>query len=187
MKKVFTENEKKEIQFFLLGSPIIKVKSNVIRADQKGSAIKNARNWARLNEQNICRQDIGIVIFNESRVKDSLSHGFGQKKLDAIQAVPEVIKMGKIVEMSSDFYGKPKENIVIMAPIQIEKEISILATRIVKNIGNSNRFYVHEVLDIPRLNKKGNTIRPSALDLTARPQGGTALYINILINIWDVK
>jgi hypothetical protein len=43
------------------------------------------------------------------------------------------------------------------------------------------------VVDIPEIEKKGNTIRPPALDLTAHPQGGIALYINILRDILNVK
>jgi hypothetical protein len=74
-----------------------------------------------------------------------------------------------------------------MAPIQIGDEKSILAVRLVKNIGDESRFYIHEVVDIPDATKKGNTIRPPALDLTAHPQGGIALYFNLLQDIYGVK
>ena len=110
-----------------------------------------------------------------------------QRKLDAIQTVPETIKSGKIVKISNDYDGKPKQNVIIMAPIMVCKIKSILVIRLIKNVGDETRFYIHEVIEISEENKKDNTIRPSALDLTARPQGGTALYINILQDIWNVK
>jgi len=180
--------ESKElIKEYLLNNNGIILKTNVIKADHDGTAIENARKWAEQNKQIIFREDIGNVIFNVSGVKDSLSHGFGQKKLDAIPALPVVIKTGKIVCISSDFDGKPKKYIIIMAPIIYENRKNILAVRLVKNVGDNNRFYVHEVIGMPDKNKKGNTIRPSALDLTAHPQGGTALYLNILQDIWNVQ
>ena len=185
--KELSESEKKEIREYLSGNPVITVKSGIIKADDEGTAIENARRWADLHEQIIIRKDIGGVIFNGNGVKDSLSHGFGQRKLDAVQAIPATVKSGRIVKISSDYDGKPQKNIIIMAPIQAGDNRNILAVRLVKNVGDDTRFYVHEVIDIPEVNKKGNTIRPSALDLTARPQGGTALYLNILQDIWNVN
>jgi len=91
------------------------------------------------------------------------------------------------VKISHDYDKKTKTNVIIMAPILINESKIILAVRLVKNLGDDTRFYVHEVVDIFDEFKKGNTIRPSALDLTAHPQGGTALYINILQNIWNVN
>jgi hypothetical protein len=182
-----TDAEKKAVQVFLSGDPAIRVRSGAIKADHEGTAIENARKWADLHKQTIIREDIGNVIFNGKGVKDSLSHGFGQRKLDAVQAIPEAIKLGKIVNVSTDFSGKPQKNIILMSPIQIGGDKSILAVRLVKNIGDENRFYIHEVVDIPDTTKKGNTIRPPALDLTAHPQGGIALYLNLLQDIFDVK
>jgi hypothetical protein len=185
--KELSDAEKIMMQKYLSGEPIVNVKSGVIKADSGGTAIENARKWAELHTQNIIREDIGIVVFNGRGVKDSLSHGFGQRKLDAVQAVPEGIKSGKIVQIASDYDKRPQKNIIIMAPIQIGEEKSILGIRLVKNVGDDSRFYIHEVVDIPNTEKKGNTIRPPALDLTARPQGGIALYKNILQDIFNVK
>jgi hypothetical protein len=182
-EKNLTDCEKIEIQEFLLGEPIIKLQSGIIKANHEGTVIINARKWAELYKQTIIRSDIGGVIFNGKGVKDSLSHGFAQRKLDAVQAVPQAIKFGKIVKISSDNKGKPQKNIIIMAPIQIGNDKSVIAVRLVKNIGDETRFYIHEVLDI----KKGNTLRPSARELTASLQGGNALYINILLDIWNVN
>ena len=186
-KKVLSNKEKSEIKLFLLGAPVIQVKQGAIIADKYGTAIQNARKWANLNKEIIFRHDIGNIIFDERGVKDSLAHGFSQRKLDAVQAIPETIKSGKIVEVTPDNTGKPQINVIIMAPIQIGENRSILAVRLRKNPGDEHRFYIHEIVDLPEDNKKGNTIRPLAHDLTVNPQGGTALYINILQNILDVK
>jgi hypothetical protein len=74
-----------------------------------------------------------------------------------------------------------------MAPVQIASEKVVLAIRLVKNIGDDNRFYIHEVLDLPGEKNKDNTLQTLGTDLTARPQGGIALYKNILHEILSVK
>jgi hypothetical protein len=132
MEKELTDAEKVAVQIFLLGDPVVCVKSGVIKVDKDGTAIENARKWGNIHREDILREDIGNVVFNGNGVKDSLSHGFGQRKLDAMQAIPESIKSGRIVKISSDYDGKPQKNIIIMAPIQIGDEKIVLGIRLVK-------------------------------------------------------
>ena len=103
--KVLTAKEKKEVKAFLSGNSIIQVKEGAIKADENGTAIENAKKWAKDHEQEIVRHDIGKVIFNSGGVRNILSHKFGQKKLDAVQAIPAAIKTGRVVGISDDFGG----------------------------------------------------------------------------------
>jgi hypothetical protein len=62
--RVLTAKEKIEAKAFLLGDSIIQVKEEVIKADENGTAIGNAKKWAKNHEQEIVRHDIG----NDSRL-----------------------------------------------------------------------------------------------------------------------
>jgi len=185
--KVLTAKEKAEVKVFLLGAPVIQVKEGAIKANENGTAIENAKRWAKNHTQEIIRSDIGKVVFDSGGVRNSLSHKFGQRKLDAVQAIPVAIKTGKIVSVSDDFEGKPIKNIILAAPIQIGNERSFLCIRLVKNIGNDNRLHIHEVFDIDDLKNTAIPFQTPGTELTARPQRGIALYLNILRDILDVK
>jgi hypothetical protein len=185
--KTLGKKEKAEVKAFLLGNPVVLVKTGIIKADENGTAIQNARKWAKNHTQEIIRADIGKVVFNETGVRDSLSHRFGQRKLDAVQAIPAAIEKGKIVSISDDYNGKPIKNIILVAPIQIDTEKSFLCVRLVKNIRSDNRLYVHEVFDIEDIKNTATPFQTPGTDLTARPQRGIAIYINILRDILDVK
>jgi hypothetical protein len=185
--KQLTRAEKTNIRSFLLGDPILIVQSGIIKADESGTAIGNAKNWAKAHAQEIIRPDIGKVVFDEGGVRDSLSHKFGQRKLDAVTAIPAAIEKGKIVNISDDFEGKPIKNIILIAPIQIGAEKSFLCVRLVKNIGHDNRLRIHEVFDLGDIKNTAIPFQTPGADLTARPQRGIAIYINILRDILDVK
>jgi hypothetical protein len=185
--KTLTDDEKKEVKNFLLGPPVIQVKSGVIRADENGTAIENARKWARDHAQNIARSDIGDVVFDAGGVRNSLSHRFGQRKLDAVQAIPVGIEKGKVVSISDDLDGKPKKNVILAAPIQIEDEKSFLCIRLVKNIGSENRLHIHEVYDLGDIKNTAIPFQTPGAEQTARLRRGIAIYINILRDILGVK
>jgi hypothetical protein len=185
--KTLTDDEKREVRNFILGSPVIQVKSEVIKADEKGTAIENARKWARDHAQDIVRPDIGNVVFDAGGVRNSLSHRFGQRKLDAVQAIPAGIEKGKVVSISDDLDGKPKKNVILVAPIQIGDEKSFLCIRLVKNIGSENRLYIHEVYDLRDIKNTAIPFQTPGTVQTARPQRGIAIYINILRDILNVN
>jgi hypothetical protein len=72
--KVLTVIEKNEVRSFLLGNSIIQVKEGAIKADENGTAIENAKKWAKIHSEEILRPDIGKVVFNSRGVRNSLSH-----------------------------------------------------------------------------------------------------------------
>jgi len=186
--RVLTAAEKSDVKDFLLGDPIIQVKEGIIKADECGTAIENARKWVKTHSEDVIRSDIGKVVFDSGAVRNSLSHKFGQRKLDAVQAILTAIKTGKVVSISDDFDGKPIKNIILVAPIKIgHAEKSFLCIRLVKNIGNYNRLYIHEVFSMNDLKNTAIPFQTPGTDLTARPQRGIAIYINILRDILGVK
>jgi len=186
--KTLTAKEKNEIKSFLLGDSVILVQENAIKSDANGTAIGNAKKWAKSRSEIIIRPDIGKVVFNSKGVRNSLSHKFSQRKLDAVQAVPAAIKTGKIAGISDDLDGKPIKNIILVAPVRIgNNERSFLCIRLVKNIGDDNRLHIHEVFNAGDLKNTAIPFQTPGTGLTVRPQRGIAIYINILRDILDVK
>jgi len=47
--KELTVIEKSEVKSFLLGNFIIQVKEGIIKADENGTAIENAKKWAKIH------------------------------------------------------------------------------------------------------------------------------------------
>jgi hypothetical protein len=185
--KYLSESEKEEVRGFLLGEPIIIVQSGIIKKDETGTAIENANKWAKNHTQDIFREDIGKVVFDVGGVRDSLSHKFGKRKLDAVQAIPVTIERGKVVQISDAYEGKPIKNVILIAPIQIDTDKSFLCVRLVKNIGSDNRLHIHEVFDITDIKNTAIPFQTPGTDVTVSPQRGIAIYINILQDILDVK
>jgi len=105
-----------------------------------------------------------------------------------VQAIPKVIKIGMVVSVSDDFDGKPIKNVILAAPIKIgDNERAFLCIRLVKNIGSDNRLHVHEVFGVEDIKNTATPFQTPGTDLTARPQRGIAIYINLLRDILDVK
>jgi len=76
----------------------------------------------------------------------------------------------------------------IPATIKIgNNEKSFLCVRLVKNIGNEKRLHIHEVFNIGDLKNTAIPFQTPGTDLTACPQRGIAIYLNILRDILDVK
>jgi hypothetical protein len=67
-----------------------------------------------------------------------------------LKAVPDVIKNGKLIHIEDDYEGKPIKNLFLTAPIVVDNQNKIMFVRIRRNAGDPNRFYVHEVLNIPQ-------------------------------------
>jgi hypothetical protein len=135
------------------------------------------------------REDIGEVIFDRAGVKTSFEHRIYQNKLDALPAIPDVIQKGKIIDISSDFFGKPIKNTLIAAPIQIGESLEILVVRLRMVKGHNNKFYVHYIFVIEKNPKnKGNTIKAGS---AGNPVGGSSKSIahikNIIHEILTVK
>ena len=179
--------KQKELRDFLLGEPVSRIRSGRIRADKTGTAIQNAQRWGQAHAELIQRRDMEAVVFSGGTVRDSLSHRFGQKKLDAVQAIPEGIRKGKVISMSADFFGKPKMHIILAAPVHIDDQRNILCMRLVKNIGDRIRFHVHEVFDMETIKNTAIPFQTPGTGLTACPRRGIAIYLTILRNILDVK
>ena len=188
--KKLTIEEKIKIHGFLLSKPIITVKAGFIKAESNKKAKEKTLEWIESTGRKIIhREDIGEVVFDRAGVKTSFEHRIYQNKLDALPAIPDVIEKGKIIDISSDFDGKPIKNTLIAAPIQIGQRHEILVVRLRMVKGHDNKFYVHDIFIADKMLKnKGNTIKAGS---AGNPVGGSSKSIahikNILYDILTVK
>lgn len=184
-KKWFGDWELSEKKVLLTGPAIKKIKSGVIRGDENTKPIEAALKWAKKNIQESIDAAIGEIIINERGIKDSLSHGFSQKKLDSIQALPDVLKSGVLLGSIPDYKGDRIVNHFFAAPIELDNERNILFVR-VRGSENGKHFYVHEIF-LEREIKELETHQTIAESEDSRPHRGLKLYKNILQKIYAVN
>ncbi|MCL2720461.1 MAG: hypothetical protein FWD47_03880 [Treponema sp.] len=181
-EKKLTENEKYDVSIFLNNDPIIKVEEYFIKAENNKEAKLKTLDWIeKIGNIIIRRDDIGEVSFSRSGVKTSFEHRIYQNKLDSLPAIPEVIKKGKVIDISNDFVGKPIKNTLITAPIQIGENRKILVVRLRMVKGQDNKFYVHDIFVMKDLIKnKGNTVKAGS---AGKPVGESSKSIARIDNI----
>ncbi|MGP1515514.1 MAG: ADP-ribosyltransferase-containing protein [Bacteroidales bacterium] len=177
--------QKEKAKEKLLNTEPIEVKPNTIQSKDGKSASRRAMDWITKNQPNpiTVKTEIGDVVIDKRSVKDSLGHGFGQKKLDAITSLKQAFEENKATYVGSMRYLDIKEqiNYYFVYPINYAGERNFVFCRTTKD-ESTNRLYVHEVFTINDV--QGNSLQPSMSDTQSR---GTSLYKNILTDILGGK
>ena len=119
----------------------------------------------------------GEVEINRTSVKDSLGHGFSQKKLDAITSLPEGMKVAAFIGEAKDFNGADIDNGYFCYPIMYQGEKQVVFCRARRDV-NSNKIYVHEVWTEDEI--RGIPLQTAAKFSNSKPHGGNTLYKSIL-------
>ena len=167
-----------EKQKYLNTTPI-KVMENQIVEKGDISAKEAAFQWAEDNLPVQIVTRFGNVEINRTSIKDSLGHGFSQKKLDAITSLPEEMKIAAFIGEEPDFNGAPLDNGYFCYPILYQGETQVVFCRARRDI-NSNKVYVHEVWMEDEI--KDIPLQTAAKFLNSKPHGGNVLYKSILAN-----
>lgn len=94
----------------------------------------------------VFRNGVGDVILDENGIKSDIAHGIGRAKAVTFAAVPDVIAKGQQIDYQQNWKDRGYDTLVFAAPVKIGNQISYVAT-VVRKAKNSNRFYLHEVLD----------------------------------------
>ncbi len=91
-------------------------------------------------------------------IKDSFAHGMTEEKAKAFEAVPEVIRKGKIIGEQQNWKGRGYDTALIVGNAKIEDATKPIGV-IIKRDKKSNRYYMHEVLDLDEI-KTGKEFSP---------------------------
>lgn len=166
---------------------VAKIQRNIIKASEAETAIDAAKQWIKEHGNAPVKTAIGEVVLDERTVKNSLSHGFSQEKLDAVQAIPSVLANGIYIGMEADYDGKPIDNYYFAGRVDFDGEERIVFCRVRQATRGESikRFYVHEVFTEDEI-KKGASLQTGSA-ANGKRLGGRALYKNILHEFLSVK
>lgn len=90
------------------------------------------------------RPGFGTVRLGRRGVKDSLAHGYGQKKIAAFASVPDVIQDGVQIDYQPNWKGRNYDTYVIAGDVTIGGEPNTVGVVLIRR-KNDSRFYLHEV------------------------------------------
>jgi hypothetical protein len=175
------------LRAFLLAPPVCTVSPGIIVGTDTATTRKAALAWAAAHRVVVQRSDVGDIEFSKTGVKNSLAHSFYPQKIEAIPAIPRVLELGKVIDISPDFDGKPLTNIFIAAPIQIGTVSKLLVVRVRKHDGGSNKFYVHDLYDVTGAKNMSDTFKPGGSVQTVGLSRSVAHVESILQTIFSVK
>ena len=165
-----------EKQKYLNTAPI-NVTDKKITKSRGITARDAAMAWADVHLPVQVSTRFGVVEINRTSVKDSLGHGFSQKKLDAITSLPEGMKVAAFIGETKDFNGADIDNGYFCYPIMYQGEKQVVFCRARRDV-NSNKIYVHEVWAEDEI--KGIPLQTAAKFSNSKPHGGNTLYKSIL-------
>ncbi|MBS1369738.1 MAG: hypothetical protein HPZ91_07245 [Lentisphaeria bacterium] len=172
----------------LAGEPVASVPARAIQSGDGRSAIEVAMEWVRGHFTAPVQTEIGEVTVDPVAVKQSLSHSMYQNKLDAIQAVGDVLEHGAYLGSAPDKDGKPLVNHYFAAPVQIGGNRKIVFVRTRQAEGRPNRFYVHEVFTEDEIEKLGSRQTDATSGKPDRLyRNASEFYRNIIASVMNIK
>ena len=186
-KQWFGDWETRRKKQILEKETVAKIQRNIIKASEAETAIDAAKQWIKEYGNAPVKTAIGEVVLDERTVKNSLSHGFSQEKLDAVQAISSVLANGIYIGMEADYDGKPIDNYYFAGRVDFDGEERIVFCRVRQATRGESikRFYVHEVFTEEEI-KKGASLQTGSA-ANGKRLGGRALYKNILHEFLSVK
>ena len=181
-----SDAEKYERGEWLRNAPAVDVESNQIVKTEHLSARKAAEKWwdEHVGQPLFFDTEVGSVCIDKSSIKDSLSHGYRQEKLDAIASLPNGFKNATYIGSLNDFKRSGVTNHYFVYPINYNGQRRYVFCRTMSD-NNKNRLYVHEVFMENTINESDTLQTIASASLDGELHGGVALYKAILKNILD--
>ena len=165
---------------------VAQVPANAIKAGNGMTAIEAAMDYVRKNLTGTFDTEIGPVDVDANAIKQSLTHSLYQNKLDATQAIGDVLTKGAYLGNAPDKDGKPIENHYFVAKVKIGNADKIVFVRTRQAQGRKNRFYVHEVFTEDEIKKLGNQQTAPRLSAMAH-RNASEFYRTIIARVMNVK
>ena len=165
-----------EKQKYLHTRPIAVAERQIAKTESR-TAREAAMAWVEQHLPVQVMTRFGEVEINRASIKDSLGHGFSQKKLDAITSLPEGMKVAAFIDEKKDFDGADIDNGYFCYPMMYQGEKQVVFCRVRRDM-NSNKLYVHEVFTEDEI--KDIPLQTAAKFLNSKPHGGNVLYKSIL-------
>ncbi len=132
-------------KFATEGKPITELTGNEFQKVQDESIVTRVLDYyTDLYNNEVKRNEIGIVILDKEGIKDSLAHGMSRLKASAYAAVPKVIESGIIYNYENNWKNRNYDTCVVIAPVNIDGKV-FAEEVVLKKRPNKTGFYLHEV------------------------------------------
>ncbi len=186
--RTMPDDEKARRGVMLRNAEAISVEKNIIVSDGELSARKVAEAWwdTNVGAPVFYETEAGEVEISKSSIKDSLSHGYNQAKLDALTSLSEGFKNAVYLGSLPDFGRPGVQNHYFAYPIFYDGERRYVFCRAMAT-NNKNKLYVHEVMTVDAINKSNALQTIASASKDGELHGGIALYKAILKNVLDSR
>lgn len=105
---------------------------------------------------------LGNVVINKKSIKNSLAHGFSQKKLDAAVSLVDGMKQASYLGSIRDLDNQNIDNHFFAYKIEYDGQENIVFCRVKENAGQPMKLYIHEVVDMDELKKRSSSLNETA-------------------------
>ncbi|MFV0516423.1 MAG: LPD38 domain-containing protein [Aminipila sp.] len=138
---------KPEVQDKLSKMPPVAIMTGEEFAKSEKSLSKMVSEYFESIGGEVQRKSFGTVLLNNRGIKDSMAHGIGRKKSAAFKAVPNVVKYGVQIDYQTNWKDRLYDTYIFAAPVTINKSVHNMGVVVIRK-EDSNRFYLHEVIEI---------------------------------------
>ena len=131
---------------------------------------------------NLYSEDLGDIEITKKSVRDDVRHGITAEKIASTEAIPSVIRDGKII-FAGIKPGTTVYRIVVCAPITIGEKSYYMGVMLQRD-SNMQRLYLHNVV----IEEEATTFSPAIPLTTGADENNDRLFItNILQDALNVK
>ena len=133
---------------------------------------------------NIYSETFGDISLSNSSAKSEIRHGNTAEKIASIEAIPIVIKKGKVI-FSKRKYGTDVDRIIVAAPIEIGADGYYMGVMLQRDTQNQ-RLYLHNVVSI-KIEETKFTSQDDSLTNWSDEENPRLFITSILKNVINVK
>ncbi|MBD5236328.1 MAG: hypothetical protein HDS62_02120 [Bacteroidales bacterium] len=179
-----SDEEKSRRGEMLHNAEAISVEKGMITSRDGKSGRKVAEEWwdNHVGKAIFYDTEAGEVGIDKTSVKDSLSHGYSQEKLDAIASLADGFQNATYLGSIDDFKRPGVKNHYFAYPIEYDGQRKYVFCRAMES-NNKNRLYVHEVFMEDTIKRSDSLQTIASASKDGELHGGIALYKAILANI----
>ncbi len=167
----FGDWERAEHRRFLEGRAVAELRGDEFVPDGVPLTVKVPQWYRDHGVATVRVKGLGDVTLDERAVKDSLAHGIGRGKAAAFAAVPDVLRLGRIVASEPSAADPKMTATFIAAPLRMGGT-DYVAVVLVRADLHARRMYVHEVVLREKL--QASAFKTGALSATSGAPTGAA-------------
>lgn len=149
-----------ELRQFLNGEPVAEMDGTETPTGMRTSDLVSwaADYFKKAFGGMVVNRELGDVVINRRSAKDSLSHGYGPEKVQALYLAPHITKYGRVIHQTK---RGAQTGYMVSAPVRIAGE-DYVGVVVVRKDDNMQRMYVHEVIMRKRLQLSASKTAASA-------------------------